>query len=61
LPEVNRIAGVPVICIYGEDEHDSLCPKLDPNKFKVVKLKGGHHFDGNYAGLANEILSAAKH
>jgi type IV secretory pathway VirJ component len=60
LPEVNRIAGIPVLCIYGEDEHDSLCPKLDPNKFKVVKLKGGHHFDGNYAGLANEILNAAK-
>jgi type IV secretory pathway VirJ component len=60
LPEVNRIAGMPVLCIYGEDEHDSLCPKLDPNKFKIVKVKGGHHFDGNYAGLADEILAAAK-
>lgn len=59
LPEVNRLTGTPVLCIYGEDEHDSLCPKLDPLKFKVVKLKGGHHFDGNYAGLANEILNAA--
>jgi type IV secretory pathway VirJ component len=26
----------------------------------VVKLKGGHHFDGNYAGLAQEILNAAR-
>ena len=60
LPEVNRIAGMPVLCIYGEDEHDSLCPKLDPKKFIVVKLKGGHHFDGNYAGLADTILAAAK-
>ena len=60
LPEVNRLTGMPVLCIYGEDEHDSLCPKLDPLKFKVVKLKGGHHFDGNYAGLASEILAAAK-
>jgi len=60
LPEVNRLTGMPVLCIYGEDEHDSLCPKLDPLKFKVVKLKGGHHFDGDYAGLANEILAAAK-
>jgi type IV secretory pathway VirJ component len=59
LPEVNRLTGMPVLCIYGEDEHDSLCPKLDPLKFKVVKLKGGHHFDGDYAGLANEILNAA--
>ena len=60
LPEVNRITGMPVLCIYGEDEHDSLCPKLDPSKFKVVKVKGGHHFDGNYAALADDILAAAK-
>jgi type IV secretory pathway VirJ component len=59
LPEVNRLTGMPVLCIYGEDEDDSLCPKLDPLKFKVVKVKGGHHFDGNYAGLASEILNAA--
>jgi type IV secretory pathway VirJ component len=59
LPEVNRISGMPVLCIYGEDEHDSLCPKLDPVKFKIVKVKGGHHFDGDYAGLANQILMAA--
>jgi type IV secretory pathway VirJ component len=26
----------------------------------VVKVKGGHHFDGNYAGLAQQIVSAAK-
>jgi type IV secretory pathway VirJ component len=25
-----------------------------------VKVKGGHHFDGNYAGLADDILAAAK-
>jgi type IV secretory pathway VirJ component len=59
-PEVNRVSGMPVLCIYGEDEHDSLCPKLDPKKINIVKLKGGHHFDGDYAGLANRILSAAK-
>jgi type IV secretory pathway VirJ component len=60
LPEVNRVTGMPVLCIYGEDEDDSLCPKLDPKKFNVVKVKGGHHFDGNYAGLADHILAAAK-
>ncbi|HEY6619542.1 MAG TPA: AcvB/VirJ family lysyl-phosphatidylglycerol hydrolase [Steroidobacteraceae bacterium] len=60
LPEVDRIRGVPVLCIYGEDEHDSLCPRLDSSKFKIVKVKGGHHFDGNYAALADDILSGAK-
>ena len=59
LPEINRITGMPVLCIYGADENDSLCPKLDPKKFDIVKLKGGHHFDGDYAGLARQILSVA--
>ena len=60
LPEVNSISGMPVLCIYGESELDSLCPKLDPKRFKIVRLKGGHHFDGNYSQLADEILAAAK-
>jgi type IV secretory pathway VirJ component len=59
LPEINRITGTPVLCIYGADESDSLCPKLDAKKFNVVKLKGGHHFDGDYANLARQILAAA--
>ena len=60
LPEVDKISGIPVLCIYGEDETDTLCPKLDPRKATIVKLKGGHHFDGNYANLAQIILRAAK-
>jgi type IV secretory pathway VirJ component len=59
LPEINRITGTPVLCIYGADENDSLCPKLDPKKFNIVKLKGGHHFDGDYANLARQILASA--
>ena len=61
LPEVDRITGIPVLCIYGADEKDSLCPKLDAKKITVVEVKGGHHFDGDYASLAQHILAAAKH
>lgn len=57
LPEINRIAGVSVLCIYGEDEADSPCPKLDSKNVTVVKLAGGHHFDGDYAALAQKILA----
>jgi type IV secretory pathway VirJ component len=59
LPEVDKISGIPVLCIYGAQETDSLCPKLDPHKATIVKLQGGHHFDGDYAGLARLILAAA--
>jgi type IV secretory pathway VirJ component len=59
MPEVNRIAGIPILCIYGEGDNESLCPKLDAAKVRIVKLPGGHHFNGDYAGLAREILAAA--
>jgi type IV secretory pathway VirJ component len=60
LPEVDKISGIPLLCIYGEDETDTLCPKLDPHKATIIKLKGGHHFDGDYANLAKIILAAAQ-
>ena len=28
-PEVEKLRGMPILCIHGEDESDSLCPKLD--------------------------------
>jgi type IV secretory pathway VirJ component len=58
LPEVNRISGIPLLCIYGDGDNESLCPKLDANKVQIVKLPGGHHFNGDYAGLARAILAA---
>jgi type IV secretory pathway VirJ component len=59
MPEVTRMSGMPVLCMYGAEESGSLCPQLDPRRFGVVKLTGGHHFDGDYAGLAARILAAA--
>ncbi len=61
LPEMNRIAGIPVVCVYGADESDSLCPSLDPHRFTLIETQGGHHFDGDYAALARQILAAAHH
>ncbi len=61
LPEVEPHHAARRCCAStAQDESDSLCPKLDPKKFNVVKVKGGHHFDGDYAGLARQILAAAQ-
>lgn len=58
LPETRKISGVPFLCIYGRDESDSICPQLDPSKVRVVAMKGGHHFGGDYNRLAQEILAS---
>ncbi|MGH8455389.1 MAG: virulence factor family protein [Stenotrophobium sp.] len=59
LPEIQKIQDIPFLCIYGAGEDDSACPKIiDTPRAHAVKLPGGHHFDGNYGLLADQILQA---
>jgi type IV secretory pathway VirJ component len=55
LPEVKKLAGKPLLCIYGQAEKDSLCPQLG-SLGKTVSFSGSHHFGGDYASLAERIL-----
>jgi type IV secretory pathway VirJ component len=57
LPEVGKLAGRRVVCLYGEDDHDTVCPSLDTTAFTVRVLPGGHHFNGDYDRLASVILT----
>lgn len=45
-----------LLCIYGEKETDSACPALAGSAATLVRTTGGHHFDGDYPGLARHIL-----
>ena len=56
-PELERI-DQKTVCIWGEDDRDSLCKGLVLPNVKVVTLKGAHHFDGGYEKLAQIILEA---
>ena len=58
-PEIRKLDGLKIQCIYGEDEGaDSLCTDSSSGTLTVVKKPGGHHFDQNYGELADEILAA---
>jgi type IV secretory pathway VirJ component len=56
LPEVRKLRGLRVLCVYGENEKGSACPSLSAPDVTVVREKGGHHFAGNYRGIADTIL-----
>ncbi|MCO5399341.1 virulence factor family protein [Ralstonia soli] len=60
LPEVQKLPAGLGMCIYGQEEKDTNCPNLDPKQVRLVKLPGGHHFDGDYAKLARIILEGAR-
>ncbi|MDB2414150.1 hypothetical protein N9W34_00085 [Rickettsiales bacterium] len=61
MPEMQKLGNQNVLCIYGSEEKgNSLCTQLDKNKFRVVEMKGGHHFGGDYEKLSKIILEHVK-
>ena len=60
LPEIQKLAGRPMLCVYGSKEHDTLCPDLPQGLADVVQLGGGHHFDGDYPALVRLVLAHVK-
>jgi type IV secretory pathway VirJ component len=56
-PELVELKATPVLCIYGEGETDSICPQLPPGTGARAQIGSGHHFGGDYALLADRILS----
>ena len=60
-PELTDLKGVPVLCIYGEGEADSICPGLPVrHRNHASRIGEGHHFSGEYSMLADRILAFAR-
>lgn len=56
MPEVSKMPPSLLQCIFGEDDDDSICPKLQGNGAEVVQMPGGHHFDDDYEAVARKIM-----
>jgi type IV secretory pathway VirJ component len=41
-PEIERLDGTPVLCIYGRRDRHAICPELDPSVARPVLRNGGH-------------------
>jgi type IV secretory pathway VirJ component len=55
-PELDKLAGkVRIQCLYGATEKEPYCPDLDAKKFSILKLPGGHRFDGDTSKLIKII------
>lgn len=62
LPTARLLDWTPLVCIYGAEETDSLCPRLPQPNARTVALPGGHplHHDDAalYRALKQEIVRA---
>ena len=59
LPEYQKLSHANTICVFGTGDKDSLCSDFAPGTPGITELTGGHHFDGDYDGLARLILKFA--
>ncbi len=60
LPEIQRLSGLQVVCFYGDEEKDSICPALPATLASVVAMRGAHHFGGAYRSIADAILERVR-
>jgi type IV secretory pathway VirJ component len=59
LPEVEKLRGKKILCVYGKEEKNSLCRRLDPGLALLDERPGSHHFDRRYHALARRVLREA--
>lgn len=59
LPEILRQHLALFQCFYGVEEADSLCRVPELAGAEIIRTSGGHHFGGDYAALAEQILAGA--
>ena len=60
LPEVEKLRGLPMLCVQGSDEGNSLCSSLPPALARVETRRGGHRIPGSQGReLVGLILGAA--
>jgi type IV secretory pathway VirJ component len=55
LPELAKLSGAPMLCIYGKHDEDTMCGDKNIG-IEVVELPGDHHFDGDYDRATQLIL-----
>ena len=60
LPELASIDPALIQCVYGEQEEKTLCRDPALARSERIRTTGGHHFDGDYEGLARKILTGAE-
>ena len=56
LPALVKIQGENLLCLYGQQDLDTICPELEHGTAKVVAFPGGHHLGDQYTEVTHEIL-----
>ena len=58
-PEVEKLAGLPMLCLSGAGDRHSLCPLLRPGLVRVQSIAGGHRVGGQEGSEVGRLVLAA--
>ncbi len=57
VPEIERMAGLRIVCVYGTEESNSACPLVPPGLVDVVQRPGHHRMGGEGTDVAGLLLA----
>ena len=60
MPFARRVADLPVLCVHGETEEDSLCPAWRQRNVRTVTLPGDHYLQHDDLLVATTLLRALR-
>jgi type IV secretory pathway VirJ component len=58
IPEVRKLAGMNMLCVYGTDDNYTACTSLELPHMTVVPLQGGHGVGGDAADTVAAVMNA---
>jgi phosphatidylglycerol lysyltransferase len=60
LPELEALAGLPITCVYGSRETNSVCRHLPPGLARCVERRGGHIIWRGVDAIAEHVIACAR-
>jgi type IV secretory pathway VirJ component len=58
-PEIKRLDPLPVLCVHGEKEAESVCPNVVGPHVTDLKTSGGHDLGGEFKRVADAVAKLA--
>jgi type IV secretory pathway VirJ component len=59
-PEVEKLRGLPVLCVWGRGDDKAACPTMATAPVTVIELGGGHHFESDRPRLLRVVREMAQ-
>ena len=54
-PAIEQLAGLRVVCVYGEHDQGTACPRFKPGEVELHPVPGKHRFKGAYAAVVDAV------